>query len=144
MAKRITIENAELTMTIGGSAYAFPWVVSVNIADPRENVLATSPQSTGDGIVYRTGISTPVTSDMIVREVPTALFNLMKQAFELQQRVDILLFDKNVGDQYTLDESVIRTNPSNLTMGEGESTFDVTLNLSTATGRFGHKPPIEA
>ena len=141
MAKRITIENAELTATIAGIAYSFPWVTSVTIADPRENVLANSPQSHGDGIVYRTGLTVPVTADMIVSEVPTDLLEMLKAAFENQTRVDFLLYDKNVGDQYTLDQSVIRTNPSNLNLTEGEETFNIQLNTSTASSRFNHKPP---
>ena len=144
MPKRITIENAELTATFNGIAYSFPWVNQVSINDPRENILSNSPQGSGSGIVYRQNLTTPVASEMVVREVPTELFTLMKAAFESQDRVDFLLYDKNAGDQYTLDDSVIRTNPSNLNLGESDASFDIALNISTSTSRFNHKPPVDA
>lgn len=144
MPKRITIENAEMSLTFGNQAYSFPWVNSGSIQDPRENVLSISPQGQGDGVVYRNGITTPVLGDFVVREVPEDLFNAMKSAFENQDRVEMLLYDKNVGDQYTMGQSIIRSNPSNLNLSEGEETFDVMLNLSCAANRFGHKPPVDA
>ena len=144
MPKRITIENAELSIVFGENAYSFDWVTSVVINDPRENVLANSPQGRGDGIVYRNGTTTPVATEMVVREVPGELYSLMKDAFENQDRVDIMLYDKVAGDQYTLDDSVIRTNPSNLNLSEGEDSFDVPLNVSTTTNRFTHTPTVEA
>lgn len=143
MPKRITIENAELSVTISGVAYTFPWVTSVSINDPRENVLSMSPQETGDGIVYRTGTTQPVVADFVLREVPAEVFDLLKDAFKDQSRVDWLLFDNKAGDQYTLDESIIRTNPSNVELSEGEETFNVNVNTSCAGNRFGHKPPAD-
>ena len=143
MPKRITIENAELTLTLAGKAYAFNWVNSVVINDPRENILSNSPQNNGKGIVYRQNLTTPVATEMVVREVPAELFDVLKEAFEDQNRVDFLLYDKVVGDQYTLDESVIRSNPSNLSLGESDSSFDVSLNISTSTSRFKHKPSVD-
>ncbi len=141
MPKRITIENAELSVTFGDVAYTFPWVTSVSINDPRENVLSMSPQETGDGIVYRTGTTLPVVADMVVREVPADVYELMKTAFKDQTRMDFLLFDNKGGDQYTLDEAIIRTNPSNLELAEGEDTFNVLVNTSCSANRFNHKPP---
>ena len=84
MPKRITIENAELSIVFGQQAYSFCWVTSVVINDPRENVLANSPQGCGDGIVYRNGTTQPVATEMVVREVPGDLYGLMKDAFEIK------------------------------------------------------------
>lgn len=141
MTKRITIENAELTATFDGVAYIFPWVTQISIQDPRENVLSTSPQGKGDGVVYRTGTTLPVVADFIVREVPEELFDKLTEAFSSQDRVDFLLFDKSGGDQYTLEAGVIRTNPSNVDVAEGEDTFNVMMNVSCAGNRFKHKAP---
>ena len=144
MGKRVTIENAELTITFDDLAYKFEWVNSVTINDARENTLVVSPQGTGNGIPYRNGVTTPVTADFVVREISTEMFGLLSKAFEDQERVDILLFDKLSGDQYTLDDAIIRSNPSNVDVAEGEDSMNVMVNTNCTPNQFKHKPPVEA
>lgn len=143
MTKRATIENAELTLTLDDVAYKFEYVSSLNINDPRENALSISPQGTGDGIPYRNNTTQPVTADMVVRDLPAALFAALKVAFEEQERIDMLLFDKIIGDQYTLDNAILAGNPSNLGSIEGEAAFDVTVNVRCSANNFEHKPPAD-
>ena len=143
MGKRITIENAQLTLTMQGVAYGFPWVNSVVINDPRENILATSPQGHGNGIVYRQGTTAPINADFIVREVPAELFDVMVSAFEKQTRFDVLMYDKNIGDQYAMGDCIMRTNPSNVDVSEGEETFDVAMNTNCPASLFKHSPPAD-
>lgn len=141
MANKITIENASLSVNFNGQAYEFAWLNSVTITDPRENTLSVSPQGKGDGVSFRTGMTTPVTSDFVVREVAYDLFQLLKTIFEDQSRADFLLYDQKNGDRYELNQSLIRNNPSNTSLAEGESTLDVPLNIGCAPHRFGHFPP---
>lgn len=143
MAKRTTIENAELTITLNDQSYVFPWVQSVAIADPRENTLSASPQGTGIGLAYQANTNQPVTGDMIVRDISTELFGLLIAAFENQERCDFMLFDKLAGDQHVLNNSVIRTNPSNVTVAEGEEALNIALNVSCAQNQYTHTPPPE-
>jgi hypothetical protein len=54
------------------------------------------------------------------------------------------LFDKIVGDQYTFDECILRSNPSNVDVSEGEDTFNVLVNTNCSSPNFLHKPPTDA
>ncbi|HDM8140700.1 TPA: hypothetical protein P0E12_004990 [Vibrio harveyi] len=142
MARRTTIENAQMVLTDDETdqAYQFEWVTSITLTDPRENVLAVSNQDVGDGVVYRTGTGQAGTADMIVRDVPANIFKLMKAGFQKQKRFTLMIFDKQNGDQHDVGKAIIRSNPSNTTIADGDASLDVPLNLSFPPARWDHKP----
>jgi hypothetical protein len=136
----ISIENALLAITIENTGYQFTNTQSITINDPRTNTLAISPQNIGDGITYRTGTTTPVTMDCLVREVPADLLGLLVEQFAEQERVDVLVVDQLTGESYELSKSIIRTNPVNVGIAEGDGSFNVTLAFDCPSARFKYKP----
>ena len=139
MTKPITIENAELSITIDGTSYSFDNVTSITIADPRENTMVASPQGKGNGLTYRTGTSSAIAADFIVRDVPADLFEAVADLYNDQGEFDCLLFDNLSGDEYTFDSCIMRTNPSNRSIAEGEGSFDVPVAINCTPNNFKHK-----
>lgn len=141
---RTTIENASLSLIVGGQGYEFVNVSNITINDPRENTLSGSPQGGGVGVVYRTGTTSPITADFVVREVPSELMGVLMDAFVNQDRIDVLLYDQITGDNYEFTQAVSRTNPSNATFAEGEEQLNVPFNIATVPNHFAHKPALQA
>lgn len=140
---RVTIENASLSLLINNVGYEFSSVVNITITDPQENTMSGSPQGKGDGVIYRTGTTSPVTADYTVREVPKALFQVMIEAFKNQTRLQVLLYDQVTGDNYEFNSAVLRTNPSNGTFAEGEEQLNVPMNIACPPHKFLHDPALQ-
>ena len=141
--KKITIENASLTASINDIDYDFGFITSITLTDPRENSMSVSPQGKGDGLVFRINTTAPCTNDFIIRSLSSELYTALTTAFEEQTRIDFLLYDTNGGDQYELGQSVIRMNPSNASITEGEEALNVLLNTSCPPLRWKHTPSEE-
>jgi hypothetical protein len=138
---RTTIEKANLSLIVNGVGYEFKNLSNVTINDPSENTLSVSPQGQGAGVVYRTGTTSPVSADFVVREVQQALYNVLIESYKLQQRLTVLLYDQLTGDNYEFNESIQRTNPSNGTVAEGEEQLNVPFNIACPQNYFTHTPP---
>lgn len=141
---RTTIENASLSLTVNNVGYEFSSVINIAIADPQENTMSGSPQGKGEGVIYRTGTTQAVTSDMTVREVPKELYQVLIAAYKAQTRIQVLLFDQITGDNYQFNSAVIRNNPSNGTFAEGEEQLNVPLNIACPPHKFIHDPAVQA
>lgn len=140
---RVTIENANLSLRVNDVAYEFPNVSNITINDPSENTLSVSPQQNGAGVVYRTGTTSPVTAEFVVRELPQALFIQLIELFKLQGRCAVLLYDSLTGDNYEFTNAVLRTNPSNGTFAEGEEQLNVPFNIAAPQNFFKHTPALQ-
>lgn len=135
----MSIENATVTVTDENNVrYVHDFVTNITITDPRENVLSSSPQGGGKGIAYRTGNTSQVTTDMIVRGLPVGLVNLYKKAFKNKSRLDVMIVDARTNERYDLNDSIVRSNPTNATITEGEATLDQSINFGTSPSGFDH------
>ena len=141
---RTTIENASLSLLVNNVGYEFTSVVNITITDPQENTMSGSPQGKGDGVIFRTGTTQPVTADFTVREVPKELYSVLIAAYKGQSRIQVLLFDQITGDNYEFNSSVIRNNPSNGTFAEGEEQLNVPMNIACPPHKFIHDPALQA
>lgn len=135
---KITIENATVTATVNGQRYVHGFVTNVAINDPRENALTISPQGGSIGIPFRTGTSSAITLDMVCRDWEVPLASLYKKAFGEQTRIDFMIVDTATGERYDFNDSIIRTNPLNGTISEGETSLDVSINASCPPSGFNH------
>lgn len=138
-----TIEFAQVSVTgvASGVTYDHDYVTNITINDPRENALAVSPQGTGMGIIYRNGTTQAVTADMVARGMPAELLTFYKEVFDKRLRVDVIVIDSQTGERYDLNNAVLRTNPVNTTIGEGEGSLDQGLNFALAPSGFRHVGP---
>lgn len=138
-----TIEFAQVSVTgvESGVTYDHDFVTNITINDPRENAMAVSPQGGGKGIVYRNGTTSAVTADMVARGMPAELLAFYKEAFDKRLRLDVIVIDSQTGERYDLNESIMRTNPINTTIGEGEGSLDQGLNFATPPAHFRHVGP---
>jgi hypothetical protein len=135
----LTIENATVTATFAnGIRYVHDYVTSITINNPSENALAVSPQGTGDGIPYKVNTTQPVVLDMIVRKVAAEFLTAYKEAHKSQERISFMITDVESGERYDLNNSIIRTDPTNRTITDGEGALDIPLNANTAQRNFNH------
>ena len=134
----ITIENASVTASLNSVRYVHTFVTNIVINDPRENVLSVSPQKVGIGIVYRNNTTSAIACGLTVRDLDIELQNLYKDGFDKQTRIDFMITDTNTGERYDLNNSVVRSNPANSTISEGETSLDVAINFTTPPATFDH------
>ena len=134
----ITIENATVTVTVNDVEYVHAFVTNVTIADPLQNMLSVSPQGGGIGIVYRTGTTSPVVTNLTVRDLAVALKNLYKNAFKNQTRIDLMIVNTATQERYDFDNSIVQDNPVNSTISEGETALDVAIIFQTPPSTFDH------
>ena len=135
---KISIENAVVTATADGVEYHHDFVTNITINDPRENVLTTSPQGGGNGLNYRTNISAPISLEMTVRNLPVELTDLYKIAFDKLTRLDFMILDGLTGERYSINRAILRTNPMNTQIAEGEASLDVMISASAPNAYFTH------
>lgn len=137
----ITIENATVTVTFNGVNYHHEYVTQITIADPRVNELAVSPQGHGKGIAYRSGTTSAITADMVVRGMQPELLSLYEKAFKTQSRFDLMIVDASTNERYDLNDSLLRNNPVIQTIGTDETALDQPLRLSTPPNGFSYQGP---
>lgn len=132
----IQIGNAKVTMSVGGVDYNHEHTINVTINNPRQNNLDSSPQDAGDGYNYQTGIDQPVTATLTLRHLARALKNMLKSAYKNGTRIDFLIYDSVTGDQYTMDECIVQSDPRNTAIGEGAEVFNVDVSLQCTYNNF--------
>lgn len=136
----ISIANAAVTVTDSatGVRYVHDFVTNITITPGKANNLTVSPQGGGIGIVYGTGLTTPVMSEMIVRGIPVELSDYYKKAFKNETRFDVMIVDTRTNERYDLNNSIIRDDPRAVAIGEGEQSLDQSINLATPPSGFDH------
>ena len=135
----ITIENATVTATSNSVRYVHQFVTNIEINDPRENNLTVSPQGGGVGIPYRTNTTSSIQTGLTVRDLAIELINLYKDAFDNQDRIDFMITNTATGERYDLNNSIVNTNPTNSTISEGDTSLDVSINISTPPAFYNHE-----
>jgi hypothetical protein len=134
-----TIENATVTATLDGLRYVNDFVTNITLTDPRENQMSISPQGGNQGVTYRVNTTQSVTGDFVLRNLPPELVELYKQAFADQSRIDFMIVDTRTNERYDMNDSIVRTNPINTTITEGEGSLDIGLNIACPPSEFSHK-----
>lgn len=132
----IQVGNAKVTFTIGGTSYDHNHTINVNINNPRQNNLDASPQDYGDGYNFQTGIDQPVTATLTLRHLSKNLRNTLKSAYKNGTRIDFLIYDSVTGDQYTMDQCIVQSDPRNKAIGEGAEVFNVDVSLQCTYNNF--------
>lgn len=134
----ISIVNAAITVTdANGVQYAHDYVTNITIANPRENGLALSPQS-GRGIRFDVNITQPVAVDLVVRGMAPELLALYTQAFSEGERLDIAIVDSKTGEHYYVNEALVKTDPRNATISDGEESLDQPLSFIAPQNAFNY------
>lgn len=134
----IAIVNAAVTVSDqDGNPYVHDYVTNITINNPRENGLALSPQS-GKGIRFDVNITQPVACDLVVRGMPVELQAFYTQVFQAGERVDISIVDSKTGEHYYLNECLLRTDPRNVAIAEGEASLDQPLSFIAPQNAFSH------
>lgn len=134
----ISIVNAAIQVTdAGGAQYAHDYVTNINIVNPRENGLALSPQS-GRGIRFDVNITQPVTVDMVVRGMAPELLALYTQAFEEGERLDLSIVDAKTGEHYYINEALVKSDPRNATIADGETSLDQPLSFIAPQNAYSY------
>lgn len=136
----ISIKNAAVTITDqDGNQYHHDYVTNIAINNPRENALAISPQS-GKGIKFENNITQPVAIDLIVRGMPADMVTFYTTVFESGERIDIAIVDASTGEHYYQNDAVIKSDPRNATISEGEASLDQPLAFIGPQASYSHGP----
>lgn len=138
----INIANASVTITNAESSvtYAHEFVTNITIVEGRTNNLTVSPQGGGKGIAYSTGLTTPVLTDMVVRDTPIELMEYYKVAFDKQLRFDVMILDTATNERYDINYAIIRDSPRSATITEGETSLDQAIGFASPPAHFTHAP----
>jgi hypothetical protein len=142
MSTPITLETAVVTATLvsSGLRYVHSFVTNIAINDPKENALSASPQGYGDGVAYGTNLTAPVTLAMTVRDMPRDLYDMYKKAHKQKDRITFMVTNIKATERYDFNKSIVKSNPSNRTIDDGETALDVMLNIDCVQGNFNHNP----
>lgn len=138
MAIGIKTASVSVTSIATGIKYEHDFVTNITINDPRGNELTVSPQGKGQGIVYHSGTTSPIASDMVVRAMPNELLGFYVDAYNSEARFDVMIMDTRTGERYDLNNAILRTNPLNTTIAEGEDSLDQMLGFSCPPSGFAH------
>lgn len=142
----ISIANASVTITdqLSGVTYAHGFVTNITIAEGKINNLTVSPQGGGKGIVYGTNLTTPVLTDIVVRDTPVELAEYYKTAFHNQKRFDVMIMDTATNERYDINEAIIRESPRSTNIAEGEASLDQAIGFASPPAYFTHTPSVPA
>lgn len=138
----ISIANASVTITNAenSTTYAHEFVTNITIVEGRANNLTVSPQGGGKGITYSTGLTTPVLTDMVVRDTPIELVEFYKIAFDKALRFDVMIVDTLTNERYDVNYAIIRESPRSTTITEGETGLDQAIGFASPPAYFTHTP----
>lgn len=138
----ISIANASVTITdqVTGITYAHDFVTNITIKEGQTNALAISPQGSGKGIAYRTGLTTPVTTDLVVRGTPVELAEYYKSAFVRQLRFDVMIMDTATNERYDINYAIISESPRSTAITEDETSLNQTIKFASPPAHFSHVP----
>lgn len=129
MSEVIKIATGRASIDVNGKNYHFPHCVSWTISNPIENGLIASPQGETDGIPTKSNLSAPASSAGVLREVPKDILQLMKNCYDNQTRIRFTLFDSESGRQVVQEKSLIRQDPMNASIAEGDDNFNVGVDF---------------
>lgn len=138
----ISIDKAAVTITdiLSGLTYSHTFVTNITIVEGKVNNLTVSPQGGGKGIVYGTGLTVPVMTDLVVRDTPVELVEFYKNAFSKQLRFDVMIVDTASNERYDINYAIIRESPRSVTITEGETSLDQPLGFASPPAHFTHAP----
>lgn len=129
MSEVIKIATARASVDVNGTNYAFPHSVSWTITDPTENDLIGSPQGLTDGINTKINLDAPASAAGVIREVPKEVLSILESAFKNSTRVRFSIVDIETGRQCVQEKSLIRQNPMNMAIAEGDENFNVPIDF---------------
>lgn len=145
---KISIQSASVVVTdvTSGVSYSHDFVTNITINNPRARELTVSPQGFGKGIQFATGLTSPIATDMVVRGMPNELAAFYINAYtgsntDRDRRFDVMILDTVTGERYDLNNSIIRNDPRNMTVQEGEAGLDQALGFSTPPTGFAYTAP---
>lgn len=125
----IKIATGRASVDIDGTNYRFPHCVSWTVTDPKENGLIASPQDETDGIPTENNLAAPCSAAGVLREIPVKVLQLLETCFKEKKRVRFTLYDSESGRQVVQDKSLIRQNPMNMAVAEGDDNFNVNIDF---------------
>lgn len=125
----IKINTGRASVDIDGQNYHFPHCVSWTITNPIENGLIASPQGETDGIPTKNNLTAPASSAGVLREIPKDLLLLLHKCHKTQKRIRFSIFDSESGRQVVQEKSLIRQDPMNAAIAEGDDNFNVNIDF---------------
>lgn len=134
----VKIATARASIDVDGTNYRFPHSVSWTVTDPKENGLICSPQDETDGIATESNLSSPCVADGVLREVPINVLLLLEKCFKEKKRIRFTLFDSESSRQVVQEKSLIRQNPMNMAVAEGDENFNVNIGFICARKNQQH------
>lgn len=125
----IKISTGRASITVDKKTYTFPHCQSWTITNPIENALIASPQNETDGIPNKINLNASASAAGVLREIPKELLTLMHNCWKNQTRVRFAITDSESGRQVVQDKSLIRQDPMNMSIAEGDDNFNVNVDF---------------
>lgn len=124
--------DCDFSVTIRGVAYAFIHVASVSIDDP-ESTNLTRGANAGNkiGIAFTEGVAEPKRVTVPALDIPKEMFDLLKDVYKTKERVDFNCISRADGSSKIAKNSVLGTEPMQLTMDETPDSMQVSLIFVT-------------
>lgn len=130
----ITIADAETSLSIDdGEVAIFNNVISIEYNNPKTLKLIDSPQGNSDGLAYEENLTQSPTVTVLVREVPSDLYEDLLNVWETRRtkkrRLNLSVIDLTTGCSLSLTKGILTADPANRKAEESESSLDVTLTM---------------
>jgi len=122
------IYNSDFGILLTGVKYAFTHVQNMTIEDP-ENTKLVRGANGGDkvGLVYKEGLKEPKKITVTIIGLSLELKAALDTAYANKSRMDVWCIDRSDGSSKTAKNSILSTQPQQLTIDENSDSMNVAL-----------------
>lgn len=122
------IYNSDFGFKLAGVDYTFTHVQNMTIEDPETNKLVRGGNA-GDklGLPYKEGTKEPKRVTCTIMGMSKELKGVLDEAFKNQTRLDVYCIDRTDGSSKMAKNSVLSTQPQQLTVDDTAESMNVAL-----------------
>lgn len=124
--------NCDFGVTIRGQNYDFVHVVNLAIEDNEKTRLVRGGNASNkEGLVYKEGIKDAKVVTVTIMGMDTAIYNLLREVYNLKERLDCYTIDRTDGSSKIAKNSVLSQLPQQLSIDETPESMNVALVFET-------------
>jgi hypothetical protein len=132
--------ECDFGITVNGQNYDFDHIVSFNTEDPeRTKLIRGSNAGNKTGLVYKEGIKDAKVVTVTIIGMTSAIFTLLKTAYDNQTRMDCYCVNRADGSSKIAKNSVLSIEPKQLNVDDSAESMNVALAFESFDVSETHK-----
>lgn len=132
--------ECDFGITINGQNYDFDHIVSFNTEDPeRTKLIRGSNAGNKTGLVYKEGIKDAKVVTVTIIGMTSAIFTLLKTAYDNQTRMDCYCVNRADGSSKIAKNAVLSIEPKQLNVDDSAESMNVALTFESFDVSETHK-----